>query len=791
VMTTLALCLGPNTAILSVLYTLVYKPLPFPEPRQLASITNVAEKEGGTKRQSSVAQYLDFKAQADLFAGFGYFTSANATLGEVNDPVRGSGMMVSADLFTVLGLQPLLGRSFRPEEQEPGKEHVVVLTYSAWVKRYNADPAILGRAIRLDAEPFTVVGVAPPRIEEIFNDLEFFRPYPVRPEENNPQARYVGNIRLVGRLRPGVTYAAGRAQLRGLEKSFADNQAVPQLRAFLEKGGYRVAVNDAREEMAEPIKARLLLLQGGAALVLLIGCVNVASLLLARMNAKRPELAIRHALGAGRATLLRQMFAESLLLVTLAGAAGVGLALGLLRVMNHYLPTVVRHVPPVELHPTVLGLVFAALSLIVLAMGFVPLVFLWRSGLRIGETPAASAGRRGRRTLGALVVGQMALALVLIVGAGLLLHSFARVMAVDPGFDAAHVVEGRINLPPAKYGDPKDMVAVRQRLLAAMKEIPGVESVGLTSDFGVAESYRTAAFLIRGSGVPTGEAQSLVYLYGVSPDYFTTMGIRLLAGRVFQDDEDFRKLPVAIVDQAFAERYFPGRDVVGQEMVLGTTPPPDGKPWIRIIGMVTRANLTGLEGRDGWPFLYFPFNQQPSLAFTFLIRTPRPEADVVGEMRTRVRAIDPILPLYATGTLASVLDYMLGSRRAILGLLSLCAGLALVLAAVGLYGVLNYDVSQRTREIGIRGAIGASRGQILALVLRQGLVKACLGLALGLTGAFFFTRLLRKMLFDISPNDPVAYAAVTGLLLLVALAASWLPARRAAKVDPVIALRAE
>ena len=269
------------------------------------------------------------------------------------------------------------------------------------------------------------------------------------------------------------------------------------------------------------------------------------------------------------------------------------------------------------------------------------------------------------------------------------------------------------------------------------------------------------------------------------------MGIRLLGGRAFHDDDELRKNPVAVVDQAFADRYFAGRDVVGQEFILGSTPPAEGQPWIRIVGVVARANLTGLEGRDGWPFVYLPFNQQPSLGFSFLIRSPRPEADVVNEMRARVRAVDPTLPLYSTGTLAAGLDAMLGNRRALVFLLGLFAGLALLLAAVGLYGVLNYDVSQRTREIGIRGAIGATRGQIVRLILRQGLGKAVLGLAVGMTGALFLVRLLRKMLFDISPNDPVAFVAVAALLLLVAFVASWLPARRAARVDPVVALRAE
>ena len=791
VLTTLALCLGPNTAILSVLYALVYKPLPFHEPERLTSITNVAERSGGAKRASSVAQYLDFKANADRFEGFGYFGSVTATIGGEDAPVRALGMRVSADFFTVLGLQPQLGRFFVPEEQTPGRDRAVVLSYAAWEKRYNSDPKVIGREIQLDDQSYTIVGVAPARFEEIFTDLEFFRPNAVQPDDTKPQTRYAGNVRLIGRLKPGVTLESGRVQLEVLEKSFYATTAVPQLRAFLDKGGYRIAVDDARQELAAAVKAPLWLLQCGAALVLLIGCVNVASLLLARANAKRPELAIRHALGAGRATLLRQMLIESLLLVGLAGATGIGIALGMLRFMNHFLPTVVRHAPSVALNLHVLGIVSAVVGVIILAMGVVPFALLWRSGLRLGETSRASAGQRGRHALSALVVGQVGIALVLLIGAGLLIHSFARVMAVNPGFDATRIVQGRINLPLAKYRDLKDNVAVQQRILAAIKEIPAVEMASLTSEVGVAPSFRTAPFLIHGSSAESDNAQALVYLNAVSPDYFATMGIRLRAGRVFRDDDELRKNPVAIVDDAFAERYFAGRDVVGQELALGASPPPDGMPWIRIIGVVARANLAGLEGRDGWPFVYLPFNQQPSLAFTILIRSPRLESDLQNEMRARVRAVDPTLMPYGTGTLSAGLDYMLGNRRALMLLLGLFAGLALVLAGVGLYGVLNYDVSQRTREIGIRGAIGATRGQIIELILGQGMLKTALGLVAGLAGAVFLTRFLRKLLFDVSPIDPVAFVAVTVLLLLVALLASWLPARRAAKVDPVIALRAE
>ena len=791
VLTILALCIGPNAAILSVLYALVLKPLPVHDPDRLVLISNVAEKGGGTKMQSSVAQYLDFQAHADRFAGFALFSGFNSTIGEESAPVRSAGLQVTSDFFALLNLQPRLGRFFNPDEQAVGRDHEIVLTLGTWEKRYNADPGVIGREIRMGGEPYTIVGVAPRGFEDFFTTLEFFKPYPVGPNETNPLARYWGRLSLLGRLKPGATLAAGRAQLEVLERAYYDGPATPQQRSFLDAGGYRIAVGRVRDELSAPVETPLLLLQGGAAFVLLLGCVNVASLLLARANAKRSELAVRQALGAGRATLLRQMLAESFLLVGVAATAGIGLAFGALRVINHYLPLIARDVPPVTLDVHVIGLMLPVVAVIILAMGLVPFCWLWRSGLRVGETPTASAGRRSRALLGSLVVGQVAIALVLLVGAGLLIHSFAHVMAVNPGFDAARIVQGRVALPLVKYKDPKDNVAVQQRILAGMKTIPGVETACLVGDYAISPSFRLAPFLVRGSETAAGKGQPLIFLNVVSPEFFATMGIRLLDGRPFRDDDTIAKNPVVIVDQSFADRYFPGRSVVGQEIVGGTTPPPAGQPWARIVGVVARANLTGLEGRDGPPFVYVPINQTPMAGFSVLLRTSRPEAAVIDAMRAQLRAIDSTLPLYSTGSVAKGLDDMLTTRRSLMWLLGLFAGLALVLAAVGLYGVLNYDVSQRTREIGIRGAIGATQGQIINLILGQGLRKAALGLMAGLIGAILLTRFLRKLLFDVSPVDPAAYIAVTGLLLLVALLASWLPARRAAKVDPVIALRAE
>lgn len=791
VLATLALCLGPNIAILSALYAFVYKPLPFPQPDRLVSITNISDRLGGAKRPSSIPQYQDFATHADLFEGMVYFGSVTATLGNVEEPVRIFGMNVSPNFLGTTGIPILLGRDFRPDEIQPGRERVVVLSHGAWLARFQGDPRVVGRVIRLDDVPYSIIGVAAPNIEVLFNDVEFFRPRVQVPVDLDARFRYTASVRVLGRLKPGVTVAMAREQLATLERNFLDSVASPADRAKIAANHFRVDVADARGEMAAPMRAPLWMLQAGAILVLLLGCVNVASLLLARTSAQRQELAIRQALGAGQGTLLRQMLAESVLLVGTAGVVGLGVALAMLRFMNSFLSLVVRHVPPMQLETPVLVLVFGVVSLLVVVMALVPFG-LWRTAdLRPSESPHASMGRRGRRTIGILSIGQLALALVLLVGAGLMLHSFARVLAVQPGFDAARVIQGRIYLPPARFASAPELLGVQQRIMSALGNLPGVDAVGVSADFPVQEKFNTMPFVVHDASAATGQERAFIYTSGVSAGYFATMGIALRDGRLFQDDDDMRKAPVAIVDETFVRRFFPGRNVVGMEFAFGTSPPAADRPWIRIVGVVARANLSGLEGRDGWPFVYLPFNQQATTAFTFLVRTSRPETDIVREVRDRVRSIDAGLPVYGLGSLQGALDYLLGNRRALLVLIGLFAGLALALAAVGLFGVLNFDVAQRTREIGIRGALGASPRQIVALILGQGLAKVTIGMALGVIGAAFFTRFLRKMLFDVSAADPLAYVGVGALLFLVALLASWLPARRATKVDPMVALRIE
>ena len=790
VLLTLVVCIGPNTAILSALYALVLKPLPFPDPGQLVVITNVARKTGGQVIQSSVPQYRDFKAHADLFAGFALIKPENITLDDEGAPVRIENDWVSYDFFDVLGVKPVLGRFPTADEQTPGRENVLVISQAFWESHYHSDPGVIGREIRPGGTPYTIIGVAPQSLASLWNTTCFYQPYAPQPFRVTPQARYANDAILYGRLKPGVPLGAGLAQLATVERDFLQGVANPRLRTFLESNGYQLSAVRLRPEGAISESRSLWLLQAGALLVLLIGCVNVVNLCLARANARQGELAIRVALGAGRSALVRPMLAESLLLTVAAAFAGLGLAAAALRIFNGYLPILVRTAPPVTLDPLVAGLILAVAFAIAVLVALVPLRLAWRAGLQVGGSRAASSSGAARAVGSVLVTVQVAVAVVLLVGASLLIRSFAKVLAADPGFDAAHVVQGRIALP-SRYADQSANLDIQRRILESFRTMPGVTGVAEVSGFTLAPTYRTQPFMVRGQPVTEGDSQPTVIIYPVSSDFFGTMGIRLRDGRAFNDADDFNKDPVVIVDQNFATRYFPHRIVVGQEMTLGSGTPPPGTKWARIVGVASRANLSGPDSRDATPFVYLPMNGWPMGGFNILVHSSRPAADVLREMRARLRTLDPGVPLYIAASLQQILDEMLMSRRGITLLLGAFSGLSLLLAAIGLYGVLAYDVSQRTREIGIRGAIGASRGQILGLILRQGLWKTGVGLGVGLVGAILLSRSLTRLLYDVTAADPASYALVLLLLLAIALLACWIPARRASKVDPIEALRTE
>lgn len=792
VIITLALCIGANSTIFSVLYGLILKPLPFHDAGQLVEVYNSLLKGGQPKRMNSVVQYVDYKANADLFTGFALWRAWTFNIGEESDPDRGIGARVTADYFVLLGMQPLLGRFYTMEECAPGRDHVLVLTQSFWEKTYHADPSAIGREIRLSGELFTIIGVAPRSLESFNTDTVLLKPFEWQPEQANPQSRLSAMATMYARVKTGVALTAARVQLATLEKRFHDNVADHATRDYLDRGGYQIALGQVRAEQTKSVRTGLLLLQGGALFVLLLGCVNVANLMLARANSRQTELAVRQALGGGRVALARQLLVEGVLLAVSGAALGLALTWTSLRVINTYTTSIVREVQPVGLDASILTSTLLISLAVALMIGLLPVLRIWRLNL----LEAMRSGARGttgsgniRSISSLLVTAQVALALVLLVGAGLLMRSFAKVMAINPGFDATRIVHGRVAFNTA-YMNPTSTQAVLDQVITKMREIPGAESVSYSSHMPVAGGFPLATIPIRGTVQGKDDTFPVGRWIAVSPDFFKTMGIRLIEGRGFTEADGLpHARPAFVVDRRFAERYFPGRSAIGE--MMGTPNPGQKQEEIPVIvGVVENARLNGLEDQGGQPFIY-ALADGGGGGFSIEIRTMRPFAEMIASMRTKLRSVDPTLPLYQTCTLQMNLDWAAADRRGMLWLLGAFAGVALLLSAVGIYGMLAYDVTQRTKEIGIRSAIGATRGQIVAMILTQGLWKTGAGLVLGLGAALFLSRYMRSLLFEVPPTDPLAFAGVSLLLLIVALIACWLPARRAAKVDPVIALRAE
>jgi predicted permease len=789
VIVTLALCIGANTTIMSVLYGMVLRPLPFHDAGQVVEIYNSMPKGGQFKRPTSVAQFLDYKANADLFEGFALWRLWTFNLDEESDPERGIGARVTADIFTILGVQPLIGRFYTMEECVPGKDKVVVLTQSLWEKRFQSDTAVIGKVIRLSGQPFTVIGVAPRKLESLNVEATLFKPFEFSAQLTNPQTRSSLSSLMYARVKPGVSFETARAQLATLEKRYYDHVAAPVMRDFLDRGGYRVALSQVRAEQTQSVRAGLLLLQGGALLVLLLGCVNVANLMLARASARQGEFAIRQALGAGGIALARQLLTEGLVLAMAGAGLGLALAWAGLRIINTYTATIVREVAAVALDGPLLGLTLLVSLGVALFISLLPMLRIGRADLIEtiqGGMRSTSAGGGLRTVSGLLVTAQVALAAILLVGAGLLFRSFDHVMAVDLGFDSKRVHHGRTALG-AGYTGAAAAKGVQDRIIAAMQEIPGVEAVSVSTNIPVNSQTPVVPLAIRGSVLDAEDTYPTAAMLVVSPGFFATMGLRILEGRDFTEADTRVSRPLFIVDQNLAMKYFPGRSAVGEGFLGGAGNETDD--WPLIIGVVQAAKLNGPEDPGQVPFAFGLM--RGAAGFSIQLRSSRSMADLLPLMRQKLREVDPSLPLYATGTLDLHIEEMLANRRGVMWLLGAFAGIALFLSAIGIYGMLAYDITQRTKEIGIRGAIGATREQILSIILRQGMSKACVGLAIGLAVAAYLSRYIASLLFQVKPTDPVVFYGAFSLLFFIALLASWLPARRATKVDPMVALRCE
>lgn len=790
---TLALCIGATTAIFSTVYSLMLKPLPFSEPDRIVELYSSAAKAGLNKMPANVPIYLDYTKNASSYEEIGLWTLTQQMFGEDESPIRLTAASLTAEIFQILRVQPLLGSFFTKEQNHPGADKVVVLTQSFWQSQYAEDPAIVGKEIRIAGEKYKVLGVAPRVFEAWDARVKFVLPLSWPPAQENPQGRYGVGIQLFGRLKPGATIGQADAEAKILEKRYVEASPAP-FKVFVERSAMTMNVGGVQDQRVQPVRTTMLMLQGGVLFVLLIGCVNVANLLLVRSNARQSELAIRAALGASRVTIARQLVLESLLLTGMGALLGLGLAWGALRVTNFYLAKMLPQALPATLDLRVLGFAVGLTLMVGLLIGLVPVIHILRTNLAevIQRSSRGASSGRGVRALSSfLVVSQIAVALVLLTGAGLLIHSFANALKVDPGFNPENVVTGRIAIPAAHRASDEAANKFRDRLLQSLREIPGVTSVALASATPFQGGLPINAFTLEQDTLPPGAPQPGAFRIVVTPSYRATLGLTLLEGRFYEERDLAPNQHLFVVDQSFAKRFFPKGSAVGGRFTFGNRPEKDAD-WPVIIGVVKDIPHNGVEEKSGNPFIYqlLPPNARPG-GMTLFLRSDRTAADLVTALRAKVREIDPAVFLFDTGSLAKVVSSSFDNRRAVMLLLTAFAGLALFLSALGIYGVLAYDVSQRTREIGVRGAIGASKEQIIGLILKQGLWKAGIGIVTGLIVAVLLSRYITTLLFGVKPTDPLVYVAVSAALLLVALLASYLPARRAAAIDPLVALRDE
>ena len=778
VIATLALGIGANTAMFSIVHSVLLSPLPYERPDELVYMYGAFRQ--GNQAMVSPPDYLDYRDRNSVFSSLaGRTVYGTAVITGSDEPERVQSSIATANFFSTLGIKPYRGRAFLPEEEQ-GDHAVAILSYGLWQRRYAGDARIIGTTIPIDGRPHTVIGIMPPVLDRTM-DVQIWRPIPFNTDGTS--VRRFHYLRLVGRLKPGVTIVQAQRHMDGIARDLAAQ--------YPENESWRLNLVPYREVVIGGVGPVLLVLLGAVGVVLLIACGNVASLLLARASARSGEMAVRTALGAGRGRLVRQLLTESLLLGVAAGVAGL--------VLGHYLLVAVRAVgdgmlprlAEVEIDGTVLAFTFGVSLLTSLVFGAAPALHAARADVAamMKSLGKASSTRSGVSTRDALVVTQVALSFVLLVGAGLLMRSLWRLQNVETGFDASGLVAASVQLPPTKYKTRDAEVRFWDQLFERVRAIPGVESVAATTLFplrGGGDTY----FYIDGQPPATDADKMNATVSNVTEDYFTTMRIPLITGRAFNAADRGDGTGVMIVSNALARRLFPGASAIGKRLVVDF-----GKPFVgEIVGVVGDVRIYG-QANDAPEMMYFA-GRQPNagwgMGFGNLATRVRGDPDAIAQqLRAAVRSLDPDVPLSATQSVESILYDSVSAPRFRTQLLVGFAAVALVLAVIGLYGMLAYSVTQRTREMGIRMALGARPVAVFRLVVRQGMGLVVVGVVLGVAGAFAATRLLRAQLFGVEPTDPAVFVFVAITLTLAGLAACVVPARRATKADPITALRLE
>jgi predicted permease len=778
----LALGIGANTAIFSVVDAVLLRPLPYGDPHRLVWVwethPNVKEE------PASLPNFTDWKSQGQSFEGMAGFTNSSLALTGEGEPERIPATFVVGDFFGVLGVSPALGRVFTAEEDMPGAGRVVILGHSVWQRRFGGDPNIIGKSLTLSGNPHTVVGVMPKGFKDPLpaqrRPAELWAPLGLAV---NPGARRSDFLSVVARMKPGVTLSQAQAEMNTVAARLS--QQYPESNT-----SWGVTLLALHERVTGDVGRPLWLLMGVVGLLLLLACANVANLLLARSAARSHEIAIRRALGAGRWRLVRQFITESVLLSLIGGALGAILASSGVAALVALSPGNIPRLEEVGVSWPVLAFTLAASLVTGLLFGLLPALHATSphltESLKEGGRGTTQGGR-GARVRSALVVSEVAIALVLLVGAGLLIRSFVRLQGVDPGFHPERVLAADVVLPGAKYREDAQVINFYDRLLSGMRGRPGVEAVAAVSVLPLTESGAIITFLIEGRAAPApGESQDAEYRIA-TPDYFRALGIPVIRGSVFSERDTANMPYVMVVNETFARRNFPGEDAVGKRVNLGD---PAQAPWRTIVGVVKDVRHQSLDA-EPYPQMYTPLGQSPRRSMSVVVRAGGDPKNAIPLVRSELAALDRDLPLYNVRTMQEVLSESVARQRFSMLLVAIFAFLGLALASVGIYGVIAYSVTQRTHEIGVRMALGAEAMHILKMVVRQGMILAVVGVCIGLVAARGLAQLMSGLLFGVSPTDVITFTGVSILLTAVAMLACVIPALRATRVNPMVALKYE
>ena len=792
---TLAICIGANAAIFAIVNSIVLRPLNVPESDRLVLLYNSYPNAGVERASTAVPDYYDRLRETDVFEEQALYQTSGMTIGGEPDPQRLTGMRVRPSFFRILRTPPLRGRLFNEDEGEIGRDRVTVLSYALSQQLFGGADAAVGREVRVNGIGWTVVGVMPSSFYFQDPDVRLWTPLAFRPEQKSDEARHNNSWTMIARLKPGATLRQAQQEIDAINAR--NLERFPQFREILANTGFHTIVAPLQADLVRNVRSTLFLLWGGVLFVLAIGAVNVTNLSLIRTTSRTRELATRHALGAALPRLTRQLLTESVLLTVAGGVLGLGLGYACLRLLGTSVLGALPRASEIGIDLRAVGFTAGLALAVGILVGLVPTITLRHTNLAQAfreEGRSATASRGHRLVRRVLVAAQVALAFMLLIGAGLLLTSFQRVSALSPGFDAFNVLTARATPPQSRYPDDAAVRAFTDRFLAAVRSLPGVVSVGMTTTPPFGNDFNNSGILAEGYRPQPGESLIAPYQVVVTPGYFEAMRIPVLRGRTFAFGDTEKSQRIAVVDERLARKFWPGLDPIGRRIFQPenanelVAPPPDAR-WITVVGVVGTTKMAGFVS-NGEPVgtYYLPAQQTPERGMTLVVRGAGDSTALVPAIRQQLRAIDPELPLYSVRTMVDRMNESLADRRTPMVIVIVFAIVALFLAAVGIYGVLAYQVAQRRREIGIRLALGSNARSIFGLIVREGMSLMAAGLVAGFAGAFAIRRTLQAQLYGVSPLDPVVLGSVGLMLALIAFTACSLPARRATKIDPVRAL---